>query len=80
MNVKELREALDELPDDTEVLANWTGEYEVHEIINVTAETNMLTGGLALILCGDPMPISDNARDFEPHPAYESTINAWIFD
>jgi hypothetical protein len=80
MNVKELKKILEQLPEDTEILTNQSGEYEVFETINVTAETNMRTGNLVAIIVNDPKPISDAARDFEPHPAYESTINAWIFN
>jgi hypothetical protein len=40
----------------------------------------MRTGNLVAIIVNDPKPISDAARDFEPHPAYESSINAWILD
>ena len=81
MNVKELKEVLKQLPDEVEIKMNLTGEHEVYDTINVTAETDMVNEGkLCLIVVGDPMPISTSARDFEPHPAFESDINSWIFD
>lgn len=79
MNVRQLQQALSKLPPGTKLLAAASDEHDVFEVENVTAETNMRTGELNLIFVVNSNPISTSSADFEPHPAFESDINKWLF-
>lgn len=59
------------------VLAVKEGDYDVHEIVDFTVETNMGTGEAVVILVLKEEPLSTSARDFEQHPGYEE-MNEWI--
>jgi hypothetical protein len=80
MKTQELAKLLRQIPEDLEVLMNLSGEFDVYDSIGITVETDMRTGTTVVIVTCDPMPNSTNARDYEPHPAYEGTINSWILD
>lgn len=77
MNVKRLKEALERLEDDTEIIV-WTSEDEVNrETYELTIDTDMRTGEIKLVICADQE--AGNLRDYEHHPGFED-INAWIFE
>ncbi len=79
MNVKQLKEALKQIPDDAEVLV-WdkaTERIYKHQD-NLSVDTDMRTGETKLILLADDEK-AGNLRDYEPHPAFEE-INAWAYE
>lgn len=85
MNAAELKAALAQVPDDTEILVWESYSDSTRGTYNVTADTDMRTGELKLVICADdkdpgPAPLPGNLRDYEHHPAFESTINKWIFE
>jgi hypothetical protein len=79
MNVKKLKEVLELLEDDTEVLV-WDAAteriYETNE--NCSIDTNMRTGEIVFMVLATDKE-AGNVRDFEPHPGFEDT-NAWAFE
>ena len=78
MNVKRLKEVLDRLDDDTEVIVFSYDTEEQYESHNVTVDTDMRTGATVLTICANKKR-AGNLRDFEQHPAFED-INAWLYE
>ena len=59
------------------LLANVQGTHDVHEVQNFTVETDMRTGEAVIILVLSDYHVSNDARHFEPHPAFEDE-NEWL--
>lgn len=79
MNVKRLREALERLEDETEVIV-WQGSDETtRPTYELTIDTDMRCGETKLVICANDEPPTGNLRDYEHHPGFED-INAWIFE
>lgn len=78
MNVKRLKEAIERLDDDTEVLIWQASTEETAGTYELTIDTDMRTGEVKLVICGNDYE-SGNLRDYEHHPGFED-INAWIFE
>lgn len=54
-------------------------DHDVYDVHHFTVETNMKTGEAVIILVPDNEPTSIDARDYEPHPAFDKE-NAWLFE
>ncbi len=77
MKAKQLKEALSLLDDDAEVIV-WASDDETNrEVYALTVDTDMRDGMTVLVICSDQE--AGNLRDYEHHPAFENSINAWIF-
>lgn len=78
MNVKRLKEALERLDDDTEVIVWDAAMEENRKTYELTIDTDMRSGDTVLVICASEDE-SGNLRDYEHHPGFED-INAWIWD
>jgi len=77
MNVKRLKQALERLEDDTEVIVWDAATEENRKTYELTVETDMRSGAIVLVICAAEEE-AGNLRDFEMHPGFED-INSWIF-
>lgn len=80
MKVRELIKKLEQLPGNTKIVSAKASEHEIFELDNLTVETYMGNGKMHVVLVTAVNPLTENARDFEPHPAFEDTLNAWLFE
>ena len=69
MNVKELKAALEQLEDDTEVLVWQASTEETAGTYALTIDTDMRTGEMKIVICTNDWE-SGNLRDYEHHPAF----------
>ena len=76
MKVKRLKEALERLPDDAEVIVYSAYDDNQWLTNNVTIDTNMRNGEITLCIVTRAAE-AGNLRDYEPHPAFED-INKWL--
>ncbi len=77
MNVKRLKEAVERLDDDTEVIVWDAHTEENRETYELTVDTDMRTGNMVLVICASDKE-AGNLRDYEHHPGFED-INDWIW-
>ena len=78
MNVKRLKEALERLEDDTEIIVWQAADETNRKTYELTIDTDMRNGDIVLCICAADEE-SGNLRDYEHHPGFED-INAWIFE
>lgn len=60
------------------LMVNTEGTHDVHEVVNMTVETNMKTGEAQVILIIKEEPNHTGGRDYEPHPGFPE-INEWLY-
>ncbi len=78
MNVKRLKEAIDRLEDETEIIVWDAATEENRETYELTVETDMRSGAIVLVICAAEKE-AGNLRDYEMHPGFED-VNSWIFE